>query len=105
MSKTGKWISGLVLGGLIGGGIALLTASRSGEETRDLIGNKTIELREKAVDKVNEVKHSFGEAKDNILDDTKEKVGRLKKVGRSVLEQQSELIQEGKKQAKEAVSS
>ena len=65
MSTTGKWVSGMVLGGLIGGGVALLTASRSGEKTREMIGIKSIELRDKAVDKVTEAKSSFN----TVIDD------------------------------------
>ncbi|MFL7892948.1 MAG: YtxH domain-containing protein [Anaerolineales bacterium] len=44
----GSFLAGFVIGGLIGAGVALLTAPQSGEETRAMIGEKGIELRDRA---------------------------------------------------------
>jgi gas vesicle protein len=46
----GSFLAGFVIGGLIGAGVALLMAPQSGEETRGLIKDKSIELRDRAVE-------------------------------------------------------
>jgi gas vesicle protein len=46
----GNFLIGFVVGGLIGAAAALLLAPQSGEETRALIKEKSIELRDKAVE-------------------------------------------------------
>lgn len=45
----GAFLIGLVVGGVAGAVAALLLAPQSGEETRTLIKDKSIELRDKAV--------------------------------------------------------
>ena len=51
-SRTKPVLGGLLLGGLIGAGTALLFAPQSGERTRAEIQNKTIELRDRTSDTV-----------------------------------------------------
>lgn len=51
-SRTKPVLGGLLLGGLIGAGTALLFAPQSGERTRAEIQNKTIELRDRTTDTV-----------------------------------------------------
>jgi gas vesicle protein len=51
-SRAKPVLGGLLLGGLIGAGTALLFAPKSGEQTRAEIQNKTIELRDRTTDTV-----------------------------------------------------
>jgi gas vesicle protein len=44
------FFAGLVIGSLVGAAAAMLMAPQSGEETRALIRDKSIELKDKAVD-------------------------------------------------------
>ena len=44
------FFAGMVIGGLVGAAAAMLLAPQSGEETRALIRDKSIELKDKAVD-------------------------------------------------------
>ena len=46
----GIFFAGLILGGMVGAVAALLSAPKSGPETRELIKEKSIELRDRAVD-------------------------------------------------------
>lgn len=46
--EFGAFLVGFVVGGLTGAVVALLFAPQSGEETRSLIKDKSIELRDKA---------------------------------------------------------
>ena len=59
MSKknTGAFMMGTVLGGLVGAGIALLYAPQSGENTRQVIKEKSIELKDKAIETGDELRH------------------------------------------------
>ena len=52
----GSFFAGLVLGGLIGAGVALLYAPQSGEETRILIKDKSIELKDTTVEKADQTR-------------------------------------------------
>lgn len=49
-SDLGSFLSGVIIGGLIGAAAALLMAPQSGEETRAVIREKGIELRDKAAE-------------------------------------------------------
>ena len=46
--EFGAFLVGFVVGGLTGAVVALLFAPQSGDETRALIKDKSIELRDKA---------------------------------------------------------
>jgi gas vesicle protein len=43
----GSFLSGLLLGGLVGSAVALLMAPQSGDETRQLLREKGIELKDR----------------------------------------------------------
>ena len=47
-SDFGAFLAGFVIGGLVGAATALLLAPQSGEETRNVIRDKSIELKDKA---------------------------------------------------------
>lgn len=49
-SDFGAFLSGFIVGGLVGAAIALLIAPQSGEETRVMIRDRSIELKDKAVE-------------------------------------------------------
>ena len=57
----GSFLAGFVIGGIIGSGVALLMAPQSGEETRALIGEKSIELRDRAAETATDVQTRAGE--------------------------------------------
>ncbi len=58
---AGYFLSGMFIGGLMGAATALLVAPRSGEETREKIRDKGVELRDRGV-----------EIKDNVVDAAEE---------------------------------
>ncbi|MBM3791050.1 MAG: YtxH domain-containing protein [Acidobacteria bacterium] len=68
--STGKTAAALVIGGILGAGIALLFAPHSGRRTRrqiEHIGNKALHKAEEAKE---ELRHSLG----NLVDDVSEKI-------------------------------
>ncbi len=40
-NKTGRFVTGLIVGSLMGGTVGLILAPRSGRETRDVVRHKT----------------------------------------------------------------
>lgn len=54
--KLGGFLSGVLIGGLAGTAVALLAAPQSGKKTRALIRHKTVELRDQAVETVDEAR-------------------------------------------------
>jgi len=48
-SEFGSFLAGFLIGGLVGAATALLLAPQSGEETRNVIVSKSIELKDLAV--------------------------------------------------------
>ena len=50
-SDFGAFLAGFIIGGMVGSIIALLLAPQSGEETRTIIRDRSIELKDKAVEK------------------------------------------------------
>jgi len=62
-NKCGSFFAGLILGGLIGAGLALLYAPQSGEETRKLIRKKALEAKKKALELKEEAAERLEEAK------------------------------------------
>jgi gas vesicle protein len=47
-NEFGAFFSGFLIGGLVGAAVALLLAPQSGEETREIIRDRSIELRDQA---------------------------------------------------------
>jgi len=65
-SDAGAFITGFIVGGLIGAVVALLYAPQSGEETRSMVIEKGIELKDKAIETTEEVRQKTGQAMGDI---------------------------------------
>jgi gas vesicle protein len=55
-NELGSFLAGFIIGGLVGAAVALLTAPQSGEETRKYISDKSIELKNTAVEKAEQAR-------------------------------------------------
>jgi gas vesicle protein len=94
----GAFLVGFVVGGLVGAAVALLYAPQSGEETRAYIKDKSIELKDKAADTVDEARIRTEQAledarvrADSALADVKSRADELSKLTKRqkvVLEEQ-----------------
>lgn len=73
----GSFLAGFVIGGLIGAGVALLMAPQSGEETRALIADKSIELRDRAVETAGEVQSQAGDFASQTAETYNQQVKRI----------------------------
>lgn len=90
----GAFLAGFVVGGLVGAATALLLAPQSGEQTRTLIHDKSIVLKDKAVERAEEARvkaeAAAAEARaraDEIAKMTRDRATELKKKGQEVYEQ------------------
>ena|SRR5512133_3301095 len=95
--EFGAFLVGFVVGGLAGAVTALLLAPQSGEETRTVIKEKAIELKDVAADSYTE---AYGAAEE-FVKTTKDKAVELGQKGQVVLEEQKTKLV-GKKETKPA---
>lgn len=115
----GSFLSGLIIGGLIGAAAALLMAPQSGEETRTLIKERSIELKDRAAETAeearlraeelaaearhraeeltSEARHKAGE----ISQQARTRADELVKRGQEVYEEQKGKIESARKKGEE----
>lgn len=96
-SSSYKW--GLLLGGLVGAGAALLATPRSGAETREMLRDKGMELKEKAESAAEEARQRAEE----IARTSAERATELKQRGQSFFETQKTTLQSTVEGIKEGV--
>jgi gas vesicle protein len=75
----GAFLIGFVVGGVAGAVAALLLAPQSGEETRSLIKDKSIELRDKATEQANLVAKKASEQAELIAKKASEQANLVAK--------------------------
>jgi gas vesicle protein len=76
--EFGAFLVGFLVGGLTGAIVALLFAPQSGEETRALIGERSIELRDRAVETGKQAATQAREYSDQAVESVKKTVSRKK---------------------------
>jgi len=94
-SDIGAFLAGFVVGGLVGAVTALLLAPQSGEETRTLIRDKSIELKGQvestAADARVKVESAAADARakaEKLAQDAKSRAEDLQKRGQVLLDEQ-----------------
>jgi len=78
-SDLGAFLSGFIIGGLVGAVVALLMAPQSGEETRAYIRDKSIELKDRAAETAAEAQARAQEAAKRGQEIYAEQVASIKK--------------------------
>ncbi|MDX9850106.1 MAG: YtxH domain-containing protein [Anaerolineaceae bacterium] len=101
---SNNWLTGLIIGGVVGGTIALLTAARRGEETREMIAEKGMDLRDKAITTAANTRGRVEDLASTIVDGTREKVSQLKETGRRIKNAEAEVMKECVEEAKSALT-
>jgi len=99
-SDFGSFVSGFLMGGLIGSAIALLMAPQSGEETRGILKEKGVEIKDKtsesleaAYTRAEEVAKEARVRADELQGLVKERADDLRGKGQEVLEEQRSRIE------------
>ena len=110
-NEFGAFISGFFRGGIIGAAVALILAPQSGEETRTIIREKGIELKDKAAGTAEETKtrveKTAADARlkaEELAKQAKDKSSDLMQKGQVVLEDQKGKIGEAIESGKKAVA-
>jgi gas vesicle protein len=96
--EMGAFLTGFVVGGLVGAAVSLLLAPQSGEETRTLIRDKGIELRDQAD---NEIKR-FRETADKTLQEVQSQADEMQKRGQEMIEEARARVSSAVEQGVEA---
>jgi gas vesicle protein len=95
-SRGWEFFTGFLIGGVVGAAVALLLAPQSGEETREAIRERGIELGGRAREYGDTARHQAEE----LAMDARARAEEAQKRGRMVLEEQrtrlSHAIEEGK---------
>ncbi|MCK6538569.1 MAG: YtxH domain-containing protein [Anaerolineales bacterium] len=94
--EFGAFLVGFIVGGLTGAVVALLFAPQSGEETRALIKDKSIELRDKA-------QHTAEEALARAEAAAAEARARADELAKQLRERSKEVIEDVRERGKSAV--
>ncbi len=102
-SDVVAFLSGFVIGGLVGAAVALLFAPQSGEETRAQIRSKSIELTERAKEAVRETQ----ERAERVLEEARAKAeavaADIRRQAEELQIQGRTLLEEGRKRLGAAV--
>ncbi len=88
VKNPGRFIAGIMLGGLVGAVTLLLFAPQSGKDTRKLIQTKTIELRDKSTATVESVSGQVGSKAGQIKTSVSSKAMEWTKQGKELLARQ-----------------
>lgn len=94
----GAFMSGFVIGGLVGAAVALLMAPQSGEETRTQIRDKGIELR----DQVEATTDEARKRAESLAQEARTRAERLREQGQVILDEQKSRIEEAVEAGKKA---
>ncbi len=108
-NSSGSFFSGLIIGAIAGSIVALLTAPRSGEKTRQIISEKSDEFQQKAADTIDEAlaqaeraMSSARETTQRTIDRTQQRIDELESKGQKMAADQrdrfnrlSESVREG----------
>lgn len=98
-SDFGAFLAGFVIGGLVGAATALLLAPQSGEETRTIIREKGIELKDKASETTAEARaaaqKAFAEAQARADAALKEAQARYDELAQQAKTTSEDLMQRG----------
>ena len=107
--EFGSFLIGFIIGGLTGAVSALLLAPQSGEQTRTVIREKAIELRDRASESVEDAyaqaESAAAEARvraDELAQIARERAVELQRRGQVVLEEQRTRLGGALQQAKKA---
>jgi gas vesicle protein len=98
-------VVGMLIGGLVGAVTMLLLAPQSGKETRNQIQQKSIELRDRTSEIVEDTMAQIRSSVDKISLDSREKIKELKQYGQELAVEQLDHVSEAAKAGKKALQS
>lgn len=104
--EFGAFLIGFIIGGLTGAAISLIMAPQTGEETREFLKDRAIELRDKAQETAQTTAQSVGSTASDvrsragdIANKAKSNADDLRQRGQVVIEEQRNRLQNLRKSA------
>lgn len=101
----GAFLVGFIVGGLTGAAVSLLFAPQTGEETRTLIHDKAIELRDRAAESVEETRLQAEEAWEEAKHKTEEWTQLAKEQAEDLRHKGEKTLDEGREKLVETLKS
>ena len=95
-----SWLSGFLAGGAIAATVAILSAPRAGDETREMIREKTVETRENALQALNQGRNRL----EAMKTEAQKRIRRLKAVKDEAVLEQKELLEESARKARSVLA-
>jgi gas vesicle protein len=99
-SKTGSTFTAFLVGGLIGGAIALLYAPRSGQETRDIL----LEEGQTRADQAMQSLRSAQARMEAMNQETRERLQQLQVIAQETIEEEKQIFDRRYGQVKEVLN-
>ena len=83
--RIGSFLISMLVGSLIGAGVALLMAPQSGDKTRAFLKDKSIEIKDKALETAENTRDRAGKTLDEINQSTRNRANELVKRGQNLV--------------------
>ena len=90
----GSLFSGFLIGGLIGAGVALLSAPQSGAETRAMLGDQANQLRDRAMEAASDTRDRAGKAISTARDQANDVISMTKDRASNAVHKVSGMIEQ-----------
>ena len=99
-SNTGSTFTAFLIGGLIGGAIALLYAPRSGQETREILLNEGQQAADRVMDSIHDAQVRL----EAMNQETRDRLQRLQVIAQETLDEEKEIFDRRYGQVKEVMN-
>ncbi len=99
-TSSGISFTALLIGGMIGGAIALLYAPRSGRETREYLINEGQETADRIMDSIRDAQVRL----EAMNQETRERLQRLQVIAQETIEEEKQVFEKRYGQVKDVIS-
>ncbi len=99
-SRGWEFFTGFLIGGVVGAAVALMLAPQSGEETREMIRERGLELEGRA----GEYASTARRRADELAEDARRRADEARQRGRMVLDEQRSRLEDAIEEGKEAAA-
>jgi len=98
-SSTGATFTAFLIGGLIGGAIALLYAPRSGRETREYLMNEGQQAADRVMESIRDAQVRLEE----LNQETRDRLQRLQVIAQETMEEEKQVLGKRYDQGKDVI--
>lgn len=102
--KAKIFLTSFAIGGLIGGVSGLLYAPKSGVETRAMIRDKSMELKDRVVENVEDTRLQAEQKLESLTQQARDKATKLRSIAEKTAAEEKEVMDKGVQDAKKVVN-